>query len=728
MQNIIKTVYFKAKERKHMLFRIRILSLALGWCTLGIATQPPAKTPEDLLVGAAGAGNQKGLNYHIITKKMSPDTKNSFGRSALGMAAGNGQVAAVKFLIGKNADVDIKDTTTGLTPLAWASLMLNPQKTVQDYVEVINALIASGARMDLLDNNGLSILHGAVRTGNPTIIELILRGTKHYINYEGSKEKGRTPLAETVRAAKDAIIHIDLENQDITNQSDFAKALDEAIAQLKKKEEKKLSTTQIINTINLLKRYGAKTNIVDALGHTLDYYINEVQLISEPDRINILTALDVKPQPRGIKYQSSDLARAITVLQTLQTMVSAPALAGKIQMLIWTIRAAQQEINPSRHYDILRIGMALIAKTKELAKESITDKKMFTTIENTLNDIRTILRDNALIISKKVAAPHKPAPTPTPKPAAPPTTKPATAPPSPTPPAVKPAAAQPQPALEEPVYRTPLDGILVTKVQNDFNEPVTVVEILDYPGAEMELPEYVEKETIIPPHSTQSLNAQVSSRFNYIRVDLDNNSFIIQVNIDKKEININGKKSPINEYKLSTITIDSRGQIALIPYQAPQAKPTAAPPKPTAAPAPSTQAPKKQIPLHPDSMYITDFLNYSDTPAKLIIHYKVQIREFIVDSAKSKNQPTIKEVMGAGYSDAPVSIESFNQNVTLEVIPGDPSKGKPTQVKRQIINSTKPIVYWNMPDVRQVKIVVESNGDIKIVPDKKVIILDYQKK
>lgn len=373
----------------------------LSICTLVKAMNQPPKSPQDLLVGAAGAGNMKGLNFHIKTQKMSPNTNNSAGRNALGMAAGNGQLESVQFLLDAGANPNIKDAV-GLTPLAWAVLILNQNKTEQNYLDVINALLSKGARLDIFDNTGLSILHGATRAGNINIIKLLLNvGAKNIINHEGAQDKGRTPVAEALRAARDAIIHVDLENQNIDNKAAFASSLNEAIEQLKKKETKKLATVEIINVINLLKQNGARTNITDALGHTLDYYINEVQLISDAERAQLLQALGYPITSRVIKYNQAHLPQAIEGLKNLRTLIQSPVLFTKINMLIWTIEAAQQESNQTRKYDILRIGMAFVAKIKEILKTSVQDKAFFNDIENQLNVIRTILRDNALILSGK---------------------------------------------------------------------------------------------------------------------------------------------------------------------------------------------------------------------------------------------------------------------------------------------------------------------------------------
>lgn len=712
-----------------MLIHRITLSLSLTLCILSPAMQP-LKTPQDLLVGAAGAGNQKGLNFHLITQKMSPDTKNKSGQSALGMAAGNGQVEAVQFLLAQGANPNIQDNS-GLTPLAWAAFTLNQQKTEKDYETIIKALLQRGARLDIYDINGLSVLHGAARSGNTGIVKLLLdNGARKLVNHEGSTEKGRTPIAEALRASRDAIIHVDLENKDIVSQAEFGQELEDAIAQLRKKEERKLLTAEIIGVINLLKAYGANTNTVDALGHRLDYYIDEVQVISEFERKQLLNALNISAKPRIIQYQQADLAHVISGLENFKSLIqkNTPVLARKIQMLIWTIQAAQKEVNPGRQYDMLRIGMALIAKIKELLKDALADKSLFADVEAALNTYRTVLRDNALVISGKAQLTPIQQPSSAPKPVAPAAQ-------------TKPAATQPQPRQTaqpavSPVAHTtvvpqkPERGILIVNAINFSNQPASLR--ISFKGDEI-------RTISIKQASPMQSYAITNIEYNLTRADVasvttgsdqkifeipSSNTSIIEV-YDVKADTL-GTFGAVDKYVLSTITINDKGIISLSPYQKPEAAPAPVQPKPSAAPvATSIQS---QISINPDSLFITDIINYSNAPARLVINYKRVPVEFLVDSAKSNTVPSQKEVMRAGHAQAPLYLESFNQSATLSIIPADASTGKPIQVKRQILNSAKPITYWNMSDVRQSKIIIESNGDIKLIPDKKVTIIDAQKK
>ncbi|CAN5134497.1 hypothetical protein BH09DEP1_BH09DEP1_5070 [soil metagenome] len=566
---------------------LRIVLFSLGSCASLSAMNPAAKSPQELLVGAAGAGNIKGLNYHIVTQKMSPNTFNSSGRSALSLAAGNGQLESVKYLLNARANPNIQDVS-GLTPLHWAVLFLNRLKTEDDYLEVIRMLLSNGARLDILDNDGLSILHGAARAGNLALITLLLNsGAANFINHEGSQDKGRTPLAEALRAAKDAIIHVKLENQDISDQENFAPVLAEAIAELKKKEERKLSTDQIINVINLLKRYGAHTNSVDTLGHTLDYYLNEVQLISEPHRIALLNALNLPITARIIQYRVADLPQAINILQKLQTTLPSSTIAKKINLLIWTIQAAQRD--PMNQYDILRIGMALTAKIRELAKTEMIDQNLVAYLDTSLNHIRTILRDSALIGSGKAeftGAPIAPKPTQsaiapapqqTPAPAAAPAKPRRALPATPNIPPALPGRSLPSQAiprvirrpLPQPIKTVPViaqDAILIREIVNFSKQPATFEET--FVGGTTAGPIEVNPMTGNKPgikiinhvlNSKYLVNMVSSSTQVLYEIPRDNPK-IIQVFEGDNYL----PSLPIDTYKTSRIIVHSNGAIRLM--------------------------------------------------------------------------------------------------------------------------------------------------------------------
>ena len=117
------------------------------------------------------------------------------------------------------------------------------------------------------------------------------------------------------------------------------------LEQLAYKENRKLTTQQILAVVNLLRspKYGAQSDIADATGKTLDFYINEVQLIPENDRRALLQALGFPVTPRIIKYTDKDFPEAIQRLDALKQLLQQYGLGQKVSMVIWTVQQAGQE-------------------------------------------------------------------------------------------------------------------------------------------------------------------------------------------------------------------------------------------------------------------------------------------------------------------------------------------------------------------------------------------------
>lgn len=82
------------------------------------------------------------------------------------------------------------------------------------------------------------------------------------------------------RASKDAIIHLKIETGDLSTPEALRAKLPDALTELTAKESNKLSTGQMIPLIELFILNGAIANPVDATGHTVDYYINESELMT----------------------------------------------------------------------------------------------------------------------------------------------------------------------------------------------------------------------------------------------------------------------------------------------------------------------------------------------------------------------------------------------------------------------------------------------------------------
>ena len=251
---------------------------------------------------------------------------------------------------------------------------------------------------------GLSVLHHAAAGGNIKIIEMILDWAyAHGIN-EGS-EKGRTPLAEGLRASKDGLVHVQkFEERNFPTKGAFLHALPAALETLQK-TARSFKNAKMVAAVTLLKGYGAKTHIVDAMGKTADYYINEVQLVTEAERRALLKALGFQEADipeRRIEFGEGDLFVALQQLTNLDGMLK-KHVGQKVKMGIWTLEAAKAEHDRVKKYNLLRLAMALFAKIKEETKEKTQDLDLFCMVEETINEIRRVVRDAALVVSGKVA-------------------------------------------------------------------------------------------------------------------------------------------------------------------------------------------------------------------------------------------------------------------------------------------------------------------------------------
>lgn len=356
-------------------------------------------------VSSAGSGNIPGLKVGI--KYCSPNTLNANGSSALSFAAGKGQLESVQFLLNNNANPNIQDQKTLLTPLHWAVMRLNKDKPTRDYLEIINLLLEKGADIAARDRNGLTVLHEAARGGNDDIIKLLLqRGAAPFINDKGALNKGRTPLAEALRASKNALIHIyELEEKDIYDRQEFNRALERGVEILKKKEKEKLNSLELIKIIKLLMQAGARTDLLDAFGLSLEEYLDETELATDAEREELLTALKLPFNKRYVSYSPDDLTNLIKDVQTKLNENIPAELKPKLQMLLWTLQAAQQEQDPNKKYDILRVGLTFIPKMRRIYttlpdKDREYNQAKYSVIQ-LARKIRDVLINTALVVSQK---------------------------------------------------------------------------------------------------------------------------------------------------------------------------------------------------------------------------------------------------------------------------------------------------------------------------------------
>lgn len=494
-------------------YKLIIVSILLVGSSL-FGMQPAGLTPAEQFCAIASKekSNTEGLNNWLKKLPIDVQCPKFKERTPLISAARAGRVWAVQFLLSRGANTEIRDKD-GLTALAWAVIQLDKKLPIQYYVETVNELLKHGANVRSRDNNALTILHHAAASGPEMLMLLLATKAREDINDIGDAKKRRTPLGEAVRASRDAIIHVkDFEDAQFKNPQELDEALNKAIKELNDKAANKLSTEEVVKSIKALIRAGANPTIRDAFDNTLDYYINNVQLITEDEREALLNALGLPKGHRTIRYTERDLPEAIKLLHSLDDLLQQFGIGQKVKMTIWTVQAAQREHDEVRKYDILRLAMALISKIKEDMKETVKDQALYRDIEASINNIRIILRDAALIVIGKASAQAGPAQ------AAPAVERPYQAPaeqayqPAAAPSPARPPAAAPPPAqvvrewahagptpvpshvLPPPVVypARPVIGFTVTALENQSDRPVVVVMSAGPTKERLELSKYEE--------------------------------------------------------------------------------------------------------------------------------------------------------------------------------------------------------------------------------------------
>jgi len=134
------------------------------------------------LITAAGTGNLKRLAELVSDGVDLNRTTNAEGSLALSSAALMGQMDVVKFLISKGAKVNAFDRVA--SPLYQAAFGKNP--------EVAQFLLKSGAKADeKLPENEETALHAAARSGAVPVIKVLL---DHGAKVDALNEDGITPL------------------------------------------------------------------------------------------------------------------------------------------------------------------------------------------------------------------------------------------------------------------------------------------------------------------------------------------------------------------------------------------------------------------------------------------------------------------------------------------------------------------------------------------------------
>ena len=164
-------------------------------------------------INAAAIGDIKKLR-NILAKGLDVNLRNMDGKLALGVAAGYGQMEAVKFLLASGADLHATDKVG--TPLHWAA--------GNGQLEMVRFLISQGADINLKNQSridpwrGHTALFNAAAGGHVKVIEMLLR---EGANADEKTNKGLTPLMEAASQGKnDAVKALIKAGADVSAKTD----------------------------------------------------------------------------------------------------------------------------------------------------------------------------------------------------------------------------------------------------------------------------------------------------------------------------------------------------------------------------------------------------------------------------------------------------------------------------------------------------------------------------
>ena len=148
---------------------------------------------------AAQAGDVARVRALLVADPTLVDAKTDYGFTPLILAAQNGHLEVVKYLLEKSAAVDAK-SNDGVTPLIVAAQ--------NGYLEVVKHLLDKGATVDAKSNDGFTPLLFAAQNGHLEVVKLLLDNLPPtnveavgYTPLRLAEGKGRMDIAELLRKA-----------------------------------------------------------------------------------------------------------------------------------------------------------------------------------------------------------------------------------------------------------------------------------------------------------------------------------------------------------------------------------------------------------------------------------------------------------------------------------------------------------------------------------------------
>jgi ankyrin repeat protein len=105
--------------------------------------QPAGPADKAEAFAAAARRGDAAAVSKLLDEGVDVNSKYRYGATALSYAADHGRLDVVKVLLARGADVNVKDTFYGATPLTWAS---SPAQTHRpEHVEIVRLLLKAGA-------------------------------------------------------------------------------------------------------------------------------------------------------------------------------------------------------------------------------------------------------------------------------------------------------------------------------------------------------------------------------------------------------------------------------------------------------------------------------------------------------------------------------------------------------------------------------------------------------
>ena len=147
---------------------------------------------------AAYFGLKDILRSLLVNPKFNPDTSDSYGRTPLSWAAGNGHEAVVKLLLEMyNVDADSKDYHSQ-TPLSYAA--------ENGYETIIKLLMETGkVDVDSRNYNGRTPFSWAAENGHEAMVKLLLDTGKVDVDSKGGLYD-QTPLSLAAKYGHEAVV------------------------------------------------------------------------------------------------------------------------------------------------------------------------------------------------------------------------------------------------------------------------------------------------------------------------------------------------------------------------------------------------------------------------------------------------------------------------------------------------------------------------------------------